>query len=78
MLNGFYLVGAIAVLAYLVDPELTNAILLTTSYKIQIYFLNYRMKFAAWRIYRTLRKDFKKSFGTDIGPFKWVDIWDRG
>jgi len=77
MLIGFYLVGVIMVLAYAVDPELTNSVLLVSSYKLQVYYLNYRMKFAAWRIHRGLRKDFKKSFGTDIGPFKWVDIWNR-
>lgn len=47
------------------------------SLKIQVFILNYRLKFMAWRMYRSLCRDMKKHFGSEPPPFKWVDLWDR-
>lgn len=58
-------------------PDRSMYELTVASYKIQIYFLNLRMKLTAWLMYRKLVADFKKHFGTTLPPFKWVDIWDR-
>ena len=76
-LTGTYLTLALVCACLIVWPQQTQAVLTSVSLKIQVYILNYRMKFMAWRIYRTLCRDMKKHFGSEMPPFVWVDLWDR-
>ena len=47
------------------------------SLKIQIFYLNYRMKWQAWLMYRQLVRMCDKHGMPTPGPFKFVNIWDR-
>ena len=76
-MTGTYLTLALVCACLIVWPQETQGVLTSVSLKIQVYILNYRMKFMAWRIYRTLKRDMKKHFGSDMPPFVWVDLWDR-
>lgn len=76
-MNATLLISTLLVLALIAAPERTLYELTLASYKIQVWCLNLRMKYAAWRIYRGLARDMKKTFGSDIPPFSWVDLWDR-
>ena len=76
-MNGTYLLATLIVLAFIFFPEDTQIILTTTSLKIQVYWINWRMKRAARKLHRQLSIEMKKNFGHEVPPFKWVDIWDR-
>ena len=74
---GFYLISILLIAALIIDQETTIRVLTSVSLKIQIYCINLRTKWAAWRMYRTLVKLCKKSGFPDPGPFQYVDLWDR-
>jgi len=76
-MTDFYLLSALLCLCFVLWPEETYAYLTMASLKIQVFILNYRMKFVAWRMYRSLCRDMKKHFGSEPPPFKWVDLWER-
>lgn len=76
-MTGTYLTLALVCACLIVWPGQTRALLTSVSLKIQLYILNYRMKFMAWRIHRSLRRDMIKHFATMPPPFDWVDLWDR-
>ena len=74
---GFYLLCLLLIAALIIDQETTVRVLVAASLKIQIYWINLRLKFAAWCMYRQLVKLCKESGFPDPGPFQYVDIWDR-
>lgn len=76
-MQGTYVLSALIIGAFILWPEETAAVLTVSSIKIQIYFLNIRTKWAAWRMYRSLVKLCKKSGFPSPGSFRYVDLWDR-
>ena len=74
---GFYLLCALLIAALIIDQETTVRVLTAASLKIQVWFINLRLKWMAWRMYRQLVKLCKDSGFPDPGPFKFVDLWDR-
>jgi len=77
MLNGTYLLAFLIVAAFIVWPEEAAAVATTCSLKIQIYWINYRMKWQAWRMYRQIVKLSKEAGFPHPGEFRFVNIWDR-
>lgn len=76
-MNGTYLLITLIVLAFIFFPEDTQVVLTTVSLKIQVYWINWRMKRQARKLHRQLSADMKKHFGSEMPPFEWVDLWDR-
>lgn len=76
-MNGTYLLATLVVLAFVFFPEDTLVVLTTVNLKIQIYWINWRMKRQALKLHRQLSVDMKKHFGTELPPFEWVDLWNR-
>lgn len=74
---GFYLLCALLIVALIIDQETTVRVLTSVSLKIQVWFINLRLKWMAWRVYRQLVKLCKESGFPEPGPFQFVDIWDR-
>ena len=76
-MTGTYLTMIFVGVAFVLWPNEAQAVLVSTSLKIQIFYINYRMKFMAWRMYRSLKKMCKESGWPDPGPFRFVNLWDR-
>ena len=76
-MQGTYLLAVLLIAALIIDQETTIRVLTAVSLKIQVYWINLRLKFAAWRMHRTLVKMCKESGFPAPGPFKFVDIWER-
>ena len=76
-MQGTYLLAALILIAFIVDQETATRVLTAASLKVQIWFINLRLKWMAWRMYRQLVKLCKESGFPDPGPFQFVDIWDR-
>jgi len=76
-MQGTYLLATLILIAFIVDQETTTRVLTSVSLKIQVFYINYRMKWMAWRMYRQLVKLSKEAGFPDPGPFKFVDLWDR-
>ena len=76
-MQGTYLLATLIAAAFILWPEETAIVFTTVSLKIQVYFINLRLKWMAWRMYRQLVKLCKESGFPEPGPFKFVDIWDR-
>jgi hypothetical protein len=76
-MQGTYLLATIILACLIVWPEESAAVLTSVSLKIQIYWINWRMKCQARKLHRQLSVDMKKHFGSEMPPFEWVDIWDR-
>lgn len=74
---GFYTLSILLVAAFLLDGDLTTRILLSAFLKMEVWIMNLRLKWAAWRVYRTLVKTCKENGFPEPGPFRFVDIWDR-
>lgn len=72
-----YVISLVLVSCLIVWPQETQNVLTAVSLKIQIYYLNYRLKFAAWRMYRQLVRMCKEHDMPSPGPFTFVNIWDR-
>lgn len=77
MLNGTYLLSFLILGAFIAWPEETAAVLTSCSLKIQIYWINYRMKWQAWQMYRQIVKLSKEAGFPHPGEFRFVNIWDR-
>ena len=77
MLNGTYLLAILAIVCLALWPEETQAVLTATSLKIQIYWINYRMKWQAYQMYRQIVKLSKEAGFPHPGEFRFVNIWDR-
>ena len=76
-MQGTYLLAILVIGALIVWPEESAAVLTSVSLKIQIYFINLRLKWMAWRMYRQLVKLCDEAGFPHPGPFKFVDLWDR-
>ena len=76
-MQGTYLLATLLIVALIIDQETTTRVLTSVSLKIQVWFINLRLKWMAWRMYRQLTKLCKDSGFPDPGPFKFVDLWDR-
>jgi hypothetical protein len=77
MLNGTYLLSFLILGSFIVWPEETAAVLTACSLKIQIYWINYRMKWQAYQMYRQIVKLSKEAGFPHPGEFRFVNIWDR-
>ena len=75
-MQGTYL-AALVLIAFIVDQDTTTRVLTSVSLKIQVYWINWRMKCQARKLHRQLSADMKKHFGSEMPPFQWVDLWDR-
>ena len=67
------LVGACLVLW----PEETAIVFNSVGLKIQLYWLNYRMRRQAYRMYREIVKLSKEAGFPPPGEFRYVNLWDR-
>ena len=76
-MQGFYVLSALLAVALIVDPDTTVRVLTSVSLKIQIYWINLRLKFMAWRMYRQIVKLSKEAGFPHPGPFRYTDLWDR-
>lgn len=77
-MQGTYLLCLLLILAFSVEPRLTARILTTVSLKLQVFYINYKLKWMAWRMYCQLCSMAEKAKMPKPGPFRFVDIWDRG
>ena len=76
-MQGFYLLVVLLSCAFAVDGDLSVRILRAASLKAEIYIMNLRLKWSAWRIYRSLVNVCKQNGWPEPGPFVYVDLWDR-
>ena len=74
---GFYFLCFILACSFIIDPELTTNFLQAAAIKLEVWIMNLRLKWAAWRMYRTLVKMCKENGFPEPGPFRFVHIWDR-
>ena len=74
---GFYTLSILLVAAFVIDGDLTTRVLMAAFLKMEVWIMNLRLKWAAWRMYRTLVKMCKENGFPEPGPFRFVDIWDR-
>ena len=77
MLNGTYLLSLLVLGSFVVWPEETTAVLTACSLKIQIYWINWRMKRQAYQMYRQIVKLSEEAGFPHPGEFRFVNIWDR-
>jgi len=77
MLNGTYLLASIILVCFYLWPEETTGVVTMCSLKMQVYWINWRMKRQARKLHRQLTKMCKEAGFPDPGPFKYVDLWDR-
>ena len=76
-MQGTYVLSALIIGAFILWPEETAVVFTATSLKLQIYVLNLRMRWTAWRMYRSLTRLCKKAGLPTPGPFVFIDLWDR-
>lgn len=76
-MQGTYVLAGLILASFVLWPEESTAVFTACSLKIQVYFLNLRMKYAAWRMYKQLVKMCKEAGFPEPGPFVYVDLWDR-
>ena len=76
-MQGTYFLAALLIGALIADQQTTVRVLVAASLKIQIHWINLRLKFAAWRMYRTIVKMCKENGLPEPGPFRYTDLWDR-
>ena len=76
-LNPSYAILALLVGCYALWPEETKIVVATASLKLQLYYLNYKMKWMAWQMHRHLVRMSKEAGLPAPGPFTFVDLWDR-
>ena len=74
---GFYLLCGLLIAALIIDQETTIRVLTAVSLKIQVYWINWRMKRQARKIHRELTRTCKEAGFPDPGPFRFVNIWER-
>ncbi len=74
---GTYLTLCLLLAAFAIEPELTTRILTAASLKLQIFYINYRMKYMAWRMHKALSKLAKEAGYPTPGKFQFTNLWDR-
>ena len=76
-MTGTYLLIAAIGICFALWPDDTSTVFTSVSLKIQIFYINYRMKYMAWRMHRALTKLSKEAGYPLPGPFRFVNLWDR-
>lgn len=76
-MQGTYFLCGLLIAALVLFPDDTINAFTALGIKIQIYYLNYRMKFMAWQMHRSLIKLCKEAGFPSPGPFRFVNLWDR-
>ena len=76
-MQGTYLLATLIVASFILWPEETKNVFTSVSLKIQVFYINYRLKWSAWCMYRSLVKLSKEAGFPSPGPFRFVDLWDR-
>ena len=76
-MQGTYFLCGVIIVTLLLWPEETTSVFTATSLKIQIYYINYRMKFMAWRMHKQLIKLSEEAGWPAPPPFSFVNLWDR-
>ena len=76
-MNATMLISVVLIACLLAWPDQTLRELTIFGFKIQVWWLNLRIKFAAWQMHRSLVKMCKQNGFPAPGPFRFVDIWDR-
>ena len=76
-MNGTYIPTLFFAACIIVWPEETEKVLTTVSLKIQVYWINWRMKRMARALHKQLSADMKEHYGTELPPFEWKNLWDR-
>lgn len=76
-MNGTYLLAAVFAASMILWPEETESVMTAVSLKIQVYWLNWRMKRMARALHKKLSADMKEHYGSELPPFEWVDLWRR-
>ena len=77
MIYGFYLIILLSGTCLFLWPEDSIAFLLLSSYKLQIYWINWRTRRLAYKQYRALCRLCEENDWPLPGPFRYVNIWDR-
>ncbi len=76
-MQGTYLLLIVLTFCFAAWPEATINALTALSLKIQIYWINWRLKCQARKIHRELTRLCKEAGWPAPGPFIYVDLWDR-
>ena len=74
---GFYSLCVVLTICLLIDADVTIRVLTVVSLKIQIYWINWRMKCQARKIHRELIKMSKEAGWPEPPPFTFTNIWER-
>jgi hypothetical protein len=74
---GTYLLIFLILGAFIIWPQETEAVLTTVSLKIQIYWINYRMRRKAYQVYSEIVRLSKEAGFPHPGEFKYTNLWDR-
>ena len=74
---GFYSLCVVLTVCLLIDTDATIRVLTMVSLKIQIYWINWRMKCQARKIHRELIKMSKEAGWPEPPPFTFINIWER-
>ena len=57
-------------------PEESMTAIAVATAKVQLAWMNLRLRWMSWLMYRRLKKDFA-GLGIEIGPFKYVPLEER-
>jgi len=76
-MTGFYSLCILLTVCLLVDADATIRVLTMASLKIQVYWVNWRMKCQARKIYRELTRMSKEAGWPEPPPFTFKNIWER-
>lgn len=76
-MQGTYFLCGITIAALVLWPEETANVFTAVGLKIQIFYINYRMKFMAWQMHRQLTKLSKEAGWPEPPPFAFTNLWDR-
>lgn len=77
MIYGTYLLILLVGVSFALWPEESIDVLLVSSYRIQIYWINWRMKREARKLYLELVKLSREAGWPEPPPFVFVNIWER-
>ena len=77
MIYGFYLIILLSGTCLLLWPEDSILFLVLSSYKLQVYWVNWRTRRQAYKQYRMLCRLCKENDWPAPGPFRYVNIWER-
>jgi len=72
-----FIIAAFISVAFVCWPKQSIVICTYISLKMEIFILNYKLKWFAWQQYRKLVEVCKEYGLPHPGDFMYVDIWDR-